>query len=151
MPDLLVAEEVQAHLIAQGVVRDPAAAGGLPPCWIDPDEGAPEPPEGVQSTVTLFTAGQVVRPWLEGDKLQEIVLDVVVRSRHPRDGHLLQRQIYAALEEKKNVAFGALRIEWSKLFRGVQKLGSDHESQRTLQSFRIAARLKSLAGLPYAP
>lgn len=151
MADLLVAEEVQTYLIAQGIVRDPPVPGPLPPCWIDPDEGAPEPAEDVEATVTLFSIGEIPQEWLEGTFLQERVLDVVVRARHPRDGELLQRDIRVALEEKKNVMFGQLRIEWSKLFRGVQYLDSDHESHRTLQSFRIAARMKSLAGLPYVP
>lgn len=152
MAELILIEELRAYLVAQGVVRLAEGAGGaLPPCWLDPEDGAPEPDAADDATVTLTGPLTIPQEWQTGTMLEERIVDVVVRARSSARAELIQRQIKGQLEEKVNVFLGALRIEHCKLWRGDQKLASDETTYTRMQSFRIAARVKSLAGLPYAP
>lgn len=151
MADLILIEQVQAYLVAQGVVRLPNTSGPVPMCWLDPRDGAPEPKAPEAVTVTLIPSLTIPGSWLEGVVLEEKIVDIMVRSKFSAPGELVQRQIRGQLEERKNIFFGTLRVEWSKQWRGIQRVTSDETSYTTVQSFRIACRVKSLAGLPYAP
>jgi hypothetical protein len=143
--NLIPAEEIKAYLVAQGIVQDNAATPSTlkPGVWLNPRDRGPEPRAGEDATVTIYTGPEHARDWYEGF-LQERLFDFVVRARKQPQGELLQRQIRAALEEKKGVMFGQLRVEWSKLDRGEQPLTSDETSYSSIQGFFIAYRIVSL-------
>jgi hypothetical protein len=145
MADLIPAEEIRSYLVGLGVVQAQDAPPSVlhPSIWLNPRDEAPEPREGEDVAVTVFSEAEIPRDWYEGF-LQERIFDFVVRSRKKVEGELVQRAIRAAFEEKKGVMFGQLRIEWSKLFRGEQPVTSDETSYTSIQSFRIAYRIVSL-------
>lgn len=152
MPELILIEEIRDQLVTDGVGQLPQAAPStvVPSIWLHPRDGAPEPRAGEDATLTLIATGQVPNREHEGF-LEERVVDVVVRSRKSKPGELLQRVVRSKLHDRREFFLSDLRVEWSMLWRGTQPLASDETSYTTVQSFRIAARTKSLAGLPYAP
>jgi hypothetical protein len=156
MADLFLIREVRAYLIAQGVVQaaETASTGDYSPprCWLDPRDGAPEPKvaSGEDAVVTITSTLTIPGEWLEGRYLEQRIVEITTRAGSSERAELVQRQIRNVLEEQVNTFFGDLRIESSKLWRGDQKISSDATSYTRSQSFVIAARVKSLAGLPYA-
>lgn len=160
MADLIVTEELQDFLVAQGVVQRPPGDASLPVIWLDKRDGAPEPrpftstgsvdADGVKVTVTLRRSGTAALPvltaWLEAP-----VVDVIVRAWKSPQGELVQRQIRNLLHEKKMLQIGDLQTEWIAVWRGAQPVAADETSYTTVQSFVIEARVKALAGLPYVP
>lgn len=158
LPDgeLYLPEEVRSHLVTAGLVRNaetPFSEGAPPPCLYAPRDGAPEPPKLADEDRMIVAIGpgrEIPGDWLEGFLIEESI-DVVVRSFRAGEGRLLQRQIRGELDEIENTLIGDLRCEWSKLWRGYRVVASDSTSFTSVQSFRIACRVKSLAGMPYAP
>lgn len=153
MSDLIVIEELKAYLIAHGVVQDQPGVPGsaLPVVWLDPRDGAPEPESRTAPpTVTLRRGVDVVLPALH-EWLDSPVVDVIVRAHRAPQGELVQRQIKHLLHEKKLLVVGQLQTEYIEVWRGTQPLAADGTSYTTLQSFRIEARVKALAGIPYVP
>lgn len=160
MPDLLIAEELRARLVAAALVRLPGTIGTAPVCKVPERyrEGTTEPsPDDV--VVELVPGARVPgRHRFRDYYIEERLVDVKVRARFPADGELLQRKIanllLSADRDVANAAtifFGALRIESVRLFRGDQPTGQAGGYQERTQTFSIAARIKSLAGEPYAP
>lgn len=151
MADLHLIEELRAQLITSGVVQAQTAAPSLtvPSVWLEPRDGVPEPRTGENVTVTLREGTEIPGEWLEGF-LEERVVDVIVRSRQSAPGKLVQRSVRGLLHDRREFFLGGLRVEWSHVWRGTQLLGSDETAYTTLQAFRVACRVKSLAGLPYA-
>lgn len=143
--ELIPAEEIEAHLISLGIVQAEAAPPSLeiPRCVKNPRDRVPEPKDGENAMVGIYTGPEIPGEWLEGF-LQERLFEFVVRSRKEPQGELIQRQIRAALEEQKGVMFGQLRIEWSKLANGEQPVAADKTSYSSIQGFRIAYRIASL-------
>lgn len=152
MADLILTEQLQAHLVEEGIGQHPSAAADedLPSIWLNPRAGAPEPRDGENATITLVATNQVPGRPLEGF-LETRIVDVIVRARKSPLGELIQRQIRAELDDRREYFLNDLRIERSHLWRGLQPTGSDETSYQTNQSFLIEARTKSLAGLPYSP
>ncbi len=162
MADLVVIEELQTYLIAQGIGQHPNAAVSLtlPSIWTLPRDGAPLPREGENATITL--RDQVIRgagpleAWID-----EAFVDVIVRARQAGAGKLLQRRIkdlivpFDAHGGRKQWMMGALLVEQSREWRGDQELPqrqSVAESDRHLTYDRVASftfrcRRKILAGL----
>lgn len=83
MTDLLTT--FRAHLINEGLVRNPGVAGPLPPAWLDPLKGVPGPGEGtgvqVGATIVvgLSTAGGFPAAPYEAEWKQDRV-DIVIRA-----------------------------------------------------------------------
>jgi hypothetical protein len=149
-----VLEQLRAHLVTNALVRLPGTVGAAPVCRLpgDPSYGTPEPDAGQDVVVDLDAGARV--PWRQpfGDRyIEQRIVDVTVRSTFPWPGELLQRQIANLVIEQRGVFFGDLRVEWCRLFRGDQLTGSDSRLFERMQSFTIAARVKSLAGDPYVP
>lgn len=165
MPELVLIEELGDYLVAQGVARaGNGPVGALPPVWLAPIDGVPQPDGDDTAAVTLSPNTVIPGEWLEGF-LEERAIDVYVRADDSRIGELLQRQVRRLLDERKEIFVGALRLEWSKHFSGPHPIrlaaGSSDvagdssapasRTYDTVQTFRMAARVKSLAGQPYAP
>jgi hypothetical protein len=152
MADLILIEQLQAFLIAQGAVRAPGTTGSVPTCWLDPRDGAPQP--GVDKlaaetvTVTLKPTGGTPPPWFE-EAVERRTVDIIVRAAKSPQGELTHRVIRGLLSGKRLFMMGALLVQESQLWRHVQPLGSDEHSYDTVQSFIFSARVKSLAGTTY--
>lgn len=150
---LSMLEQLRAHLVANTLVRLPDTAGAAPVCVLPgaPDDGTPLPPDGEQVLVELEAGPRVPgRPF--SDKwIEHRIVHVIVRSRSPWPGELLQREIAALIVERRGEYFADLRVEWCRLYRGDQVTGTSSGCLERTQSFSIAARVKSLAGNPYAP
>lgn len=151
MADLIQIEELRTYLVDQGIVQLPADTGDLPICYLQPCDGAPQVDTDTRrTTITLSQVDYVPRKPLE-EWLEEVVIEVKVRSYQPPAGYLLHRQIRELLDGAQLVTVGDLLCEWIRLWRGTRPVDSDKNSITTASSYRIAARSKSLAGLPYAP
>lgn len=79
--------DLLAHLISEGVVRDPRVRNDLPPAWRDPRNGTPAPGEGRNAVeigpdvvIGLFFAGGITTPRFDQARRRDIV-DVVIRAR----------------------------------------------------------------------
>lgn len=147
--DLILISELADAFVTAGIAEAPARPqpGNLPVVWKDPRDGAPDPTPTVAQTITLVRTGQAVSAPYEGF-LEVAIVDVIVRAAKSPDGELTQRRVRALLDDHRGFYVGALRVESSYLWRGIQKLGSDSVSYWTSQSFRVACRLNSLAGNP---
>lgn len=151
MADLVLLTELREHLVANGLVRRAGEAGAAPECYRHQLAGTPEP-TAPDVTVIELIAGPTVPGKPDADRyLEERVVNVKVRSTDSETAELLQRQIRNLIAERRSVFFGALRVEWCRVWRGDQPTGTDRKYFERTQAFRIAARVKSLAGQPYAP
>jgi hypothetical protein len=150
--DLIVIEELQAYLVAQGVVRAwGGAANGLPQCILAPRDGAPEASSGKayeNAVVTLTKIGQVP-PVVQEEFLENALIECVTRAYRAVDAELIQRRIRATLNGLRLFTMGSLIVEHAQVFAGDQPLGSDETDYTRMQTFLIEARVRSLAGQPY--
>ncbi len=125
-----------------------------------PRDGAPLPRTGENATITL--RDPTTRPAAELEAwVAETFVDVIVRARQAGAGKLLQRRILDLLAPydlhggRKQWMMGALLVEQSLVWRGDQDMpqresiaqGDAHATYDRVQSFRIRARRKILAGL----
>lgn len=129
MADLIVVEELHSFLVAEGVGQAPDAAASqtVPSIWVQPREGAPRPRQGEKTTVTitdtLLNGPPGLEPWLE-----DAFVDIVVRSTSDATCRLLHRTIKGLLHPqgavggRKNWTMGALRVLWSRTWKGEQPL-----------------------------
>jgi hypothetical protein len=162
MPDLDVLRELQVYLIAQGIGQAPSSAPSLtvPSIWLMPRDGSPLPRDGENITITLhdtmMRSPSSMEPWM-----QEAFVDVIVRSRQPTPGKLLQRTIGALIAPwglpggRHQWMMGGLLVETSDQWRGDQPMpqrqdtsqGDPHISYDRVASYRFVCRRKVLAGL----
>lgn len=145
-------EELRTYLVAQGVVRNwQDTPNGLPQCILMPRDGASEPVDKDYqgAMVTLAKVGQVP-PIAQQEFLEDALVECVTRAFKAVDAEMIQRRIRAQLNGLKLFTMGALIVEWARVFSGDQPLGSDETSYTRVQTFLIQARVKSLAGMPYA-
>ncbi len=166
MADLDVLTELKTYLIAQGVAQrfdndgSPAPSLALPSIVLMPRKGAPLPRDGENITITLndtmLRSPSPLEPWV-----QEAFVDVIVRSRQPAPGKVLQRAIGALIAPwdqvggRKGWMMGALLVEQSMMWRGDQPLpqrqaigeSDPHATYDRVASYRFLCRRKVLAGL----
>ncbi len=162
MADLIVIEELQTYLAAQGVGQLPGAAPSLtlPVIAMMPRDGAPLPRTGENATITL--RDPTTRPAAELEAwVLEVFVDVIVRARQAGAGKLIQRRIldllvpYDAHGGRKQWMMGALLVEQSTVWRGDQDMpqresiaqGDAHATYDRVASYRFRCRRKILAGL----
>lgn len=162
MPDYLVAEELQTHLVANGIgilPADTATNQGVKPVVIlEPRDGAPQP-VGKFDSPAVITLRNVAsgRPHDLDYAIEETFVDVVVRAKNNGNCQLIQRQIRGllipgdAVGGAKMVTIGAVLVEYLTQWRSDQPIGQDATSYDRVQSFRFGVRRKALQGLPYAP
>lgn len=162
MPDYIATEQLLTYLVAQGVGQRWTTAPSLtvPLVTLLPRDGAPLPRDGENVTVTLVDTNLRGPPGLEA-WIEEAFIDVIVRSRQPSAGKLVQRQIKGLLHPydsnggRKQWMMGALLVESSREWRGDQPLpqrqaigeSDPHVTYDRIASYVIGARRKILAGL----
>lgn len=162
MAELILLEQLHAYLIAQGVGQAPNADPSLtvPSIWMAPRDGAKLPRDGENITVTLVDTMLRAPSSLE-EWMTETFVDIIVRSRNPTPGKLLQRQIHklivpwGSVGGRKMWTMGAILVECSTEWRGDQPLperqsvltGDPHVTYDRVQSFKFDVRRKILAGL----
>ena len=163
MADLFVISELRDYLVSSGACQAPdqPVSMVLPSVWEDPRDGAPEPRPGEDVTITLrdtmLAPAASLEAWIE-----ETFVDVIVRSRKPAQGKLVQRAIRDLIHPitahggKKQWTMGALVVEYSTIWRSDQKLPpppgvTNPVSYDRVQSFRFGCRRKALAGQPTVP
>lgn len=118
------------HLVAQSLVRDPNVAGALPPAWIQPKDGVPEPGAGngtqVGPTVVvgLMEAGGIPAAPQESEWRQD-VFDVVIRATSAPVARQLAAEIRRVTIDRRNWRMGdpgGMTVMQSLEFRPFQPL-----------------------------
>ncbi|HET6502105.1 MAG TPA: hypothetical protein VFG87_15220 [Amycolatopsis sp.] len=169
MADLILLEQLHAYLIAQGAGQHPSAAPSLtiPSVWMVPRDGAPLPRVDPATkapleniTITLVDTHFRSPSTLELS-VEETFVDVIIRSRQPGAGKLVQRAIKSLLAPVDATGgrwqwmMGALLVELSTEWRGDQPLpqrqsigeSDPHVTYDRVASYRFQCRRKVLAGL----
>lgn len=141
-PDLIT--NLRDYLIEQEIVRDPRSDDDLdlPPCWREPEDGAPAPGEknGVENSdvavVSLFRTGGIPGAFGEQQHFSKRTVDVVIRGKKAPDTPPIEEAITIALtlpagEPADTPAMswemGALTVISSQIWREWQPL--DHSPQ----------------------
>jgi hypothetical protein len=159
---LIVIEELQDYLVAQGVGSLPSAAPSttLPRIYLAGRDGAPLPAIPDETTAvtlrdTLLAPAAALEAFLE-----EAFVDIIVRSTSAPTAKLTHRTIRNLLHPagshggRKQWEMGALTVEYSTIWRGEQELPPPSTAQdvrgdvRTydrVASYRIGARRVLLA------
>jgi hypothetical protein len=156
--ELILVEELQTYLVAQGVGVLPADADpALTTIILSPRDGYLRPRKGKEAaTVTLVDTQlgsvQELEAWIE-----ESFVDVIVTA--PNNGtvkliHRVIRNLIHPIEGhggRKQWMAGALLIELSTVWRGEQPLAQDDAVYVRTASYRFQVRRKALAGTPDLP
>lgn len=134
MGDLIVVDELQQFLVAEGIGQLPAAdpSTSLPSIWTQPRQGAAMPRtdngEWLENqTVTLNDPHLSGPPGLEA-WLEDAFIDITIRSRNAAEGKLLHRTIRALIHPigelagKRNWIMNELRVLYSSIWRNEQPL-----------------------------
>lgn len=159
MAELVVTEELQDYLVAQGVAQLPAVSPStsLPSIWLAPRDGAPRPRTGENATITLIDTNLGGPANLE-DYLEECFVDVIVVARTNGPAKLIHRSIRNLIHPMNGQPWGrhhwymaALLVEYSGVWRGDQPLAQDDATYSRVASYRFGCRRKSLAGTPLVP
>ena len=120
-------DHLRAHLIAQGLVRDPATAGPLPPAWRHPKDGVPAPGEGTSvqvgptAVVGLMHAGGFPAADYESEWRRDLV-DVVIRTTTAPAAIELGGEIRRVTIDRRNWIMGGITVMQSSEFRPLQPL-----------------------------
>lgn len=171
MADLILIEELQAYLVAQGIGQLPGATPSLsvPSIWLLPRDGAalPRNLEKVggsgwtgETTITLRDTNLSGPPGLEA-WIEEAFVDIITRAPQAGTGKLIQRQIKGLLSPfdrhngRAQWMMSNLLVEQSMEWRGDQELpqrqsiaeGDPHVTYDRVASYRFRCRRKILAGL----
>lgn len=129
MADLL--DSLRTHLVAEGIVRVPAAAGPLPPLWLEPRDGTPAPGEGNNlaerhptTVLGAFRATGIAPSRHEGFIRREAV-DFWIRVSQPQLAFGVHDQLRGALNDRRQWDMAGLTISESLMFRDLQRLAAD--------------------------
>ena len=132
MSGLIVVEQLQEYLVAEGIGQLPAVAPSetVPSIWTMPRQGAAQPRlgDGEQQAITLddkqLNGPPGVEAWLE-----DCFVDVVIRSKNAGAGKLLHRTIRGLLHPvgsspagRRTWFMGELRVLYSSIWRSEQPL-----------------------------
>ena len=139
MADLL--SELRAHLITEGIVRDPATPGAQPPMWLQPRDGVPAPGEGPTTTAIgqtavlgAFRTGGIPRgAYASWGRL--LTVDITFRTTTAPAAVALDEQIRAVLVDRRDWMMGALHVIECLPWREFQPVGSDRQSFDALASY----------------
>lgn len=139
---LTIADRVFAHLIAQGIVRDPRVAGPLPPAFRSPADGVPAPTEGTgteigpTAVVGIMSNLMVPAPFVEAERRKDIV-DIVYRTLKRPDADTLYDQVRLALvgpPMKMNWLMPGMRVIQSSEWQGLNLIESNKAQGFTMKS-----------------
>jgi hypothetical protein len=171
MADLLVAKELQAYLVAQGVGQLPSATPSLtvPMITLQPRDGAPLPRRASKTAGSAFIESATITirdPLLSSPSsleewMEEAFIDIIVRALQGPLCQLIHRQIrglivpYDSSGGRKQWMMNNLLVEMSDQWRSEQDLpqlravgATDaHVTYDRIASYRFACRRKILAGL----
>lgn len=124
---------LRSALNAAGISRTPTVGGTAYPLWIDPRNGVPAPGEGKPSETNAdcvlgaFQVSGIPRGSYEDEFLRIDAVDIWVRARIAPIAYDVDERIHAVLGDKRAYTLGVLPILESKLFRPLQRLGSDED------------------------
>ena len=133
MPTPRLLDALKAHLISQGIVRDPRTAGSLPPFWRQPRDGVPAPGE-VPSNGTATEAGDpVAAAFISGgfpvgrfeSAWRRPTVEIRIRASKAPAGEDLGEQIIAAVIDRTNWTMGGRQIIEAQMWRPLAPVGSD--------------------------
>jgi hypothetical protein len=123
---------LREFLILHGIARKPSVAGGGHPLWLDPRDGVPAPGEGthaveIDNDVVLgaFQVSGFPRAPYDATHLRTDAVDIWIRSRIAPLAYDVEEALQDVLSDKRQYMLGALIILESRIFRGLQRLGSD--------------------------
>lgn len=145
-------DSVRSFLIAQGVGRDPRAAGSLPPIWRQPANGVPLPGQGnateagTDAVVGLFFAGGFPSAPLEGF-LERRIVDVRIRVKKAERAEEVFLRLAVALDDRRYYMAGGLRVHESIMSRPLQLLASDDLGFEFVCTFVFTVRREEMAAL----
>lgn len=128
---------LRTYLIAQGIVRNPTTASGLPPMWLEPQYGTPAPGElprngnavqvGADIVLAAFLSGGLpVGPYESSWRIPTI--DLRIRGRTSPLVKAIEAQITSAVIDKREWMLGPLLVIESQLWRPLQPLAIDDQS-----------------------
>ena len=161
MADLIVIEELQDYLIAQGIGNDPdtAPSTSVPRVYLKGRDGA-RLPAIPDETTTIVLSDTLLAPAASLEAfLEEAFVDIVVRSTSAATGKLTHRAIRnllhpnAAHGGRKQWMMGDLLVQYSTIWRGEQELPpppgsadsrSDVRTYDRVASYRIGCARSSL-------
>lgn len=131
MSQQLLLTALREHLVGEGIVRKPAVAGPVPPCYVEPRDGCPAPgqlsgTEQADVVVALFASGGFPARPFESWWKQETV-DVYVRAKRAPDAFPLADAIRSAVVDRRGWVMDALPVVESLEWRPLQRLGSDDD------------------------
>lgn len=130
-PDTLTA--LRDYLVSQGIVRIPRVAGTAPPMWLEPRNGTPAPGAGDNPTEvgdpTVLAAflGTGIAPKRHEGFIRTDAVTIWVRTRTAPLAHQIEKQLRAALNDKRGWAMAGLQVNESLLFRDLQRVGFDNQ------------------------
>jgi hypothetical protein len=133
VPRLL--DALKAHLVSQGLVRDPRTAGALPPFWRQPRLGTPAPGETPSGGATTEAGDPVVAAYITGgfpigrfeSAWRRPVVEVRVRASKAPTGEDLAESILAAVIDRTDWLMGGRRVIESQMGRPLTWEGSDEQ------------------------
>lgn len=159
MPEMFLLDELRAYLIGQGVVQaqDAPASLTLASVWLDPRQGAPEPKDGENVTMTIIDTGLSLPRLVEQE--ERTVVEFIVRSRKKPANSMLHRVLRGLLHPIDQVGgrklwlMNDLLVQRSSLAREEQPVTvpeGDVPCYTRTASYVFDVRRKSLLGAPYA-
>jgi hypothetical protein len=132
---------MQAHLIAQGIVRKPGVAGAVPPLWLEPI-GTPAPGEGQGDyadpnlvLAAYLTGGIAPEPY--GSWHRQTIVDIRVRAARDKAylAEDVELAVSKALIDKRDWMMGGVYVVESEQWRALQRLGSDEQGYEYVVSY----------------
>lgn len=118
------------YLIAQGIARQPSAAGPGHPLWLEARNGVPAPAEGDDSVETdpdavlgaFRASGIAPAPYDSGTRIDFV--DLWIRVAKAPTADVIEKQLRAALLDKRNWTMDTLTVIESLIYREMQRYGS---------------------------
>lgn len=162
MPDLIVVDELFAHLVAAGVAQPPDAPKSMtkPSLWTNPRDGAPLPRRNDATwleTATVTIGAAIATPDPHAAWIVETFVPIIVRARTDAQAQLIHRQIRGLVVDPNSPGglrrmwqMGDLLLEHSTFWRTEQQTAVGDGVYTREAAYRFAARGKALAGQPYA-
>lgn len=130
---VLLLEDLQTYLVAEGLVRDPAVAGDTTPLYLQPRNGVPAPGkgEGVELDNNLvmgafLTGGIPTGPYVKGRRKRTV--DIRYRAKKAPFAEEKDLLIREALHDKRAWQMGGRLVIETLQSREFQPLGSDDQS-----------------------
>lgn len=130
---LRLLECLQAELITQGIGRDPATPGPLPPIWLMPRRGAIGPGQerapymDPTTVISLFSGGGLPTAPYEGFWDAGRIVDVRIRTLNAPAANDLELTLHSLIGDGQNYDLGGLHIEESQRYLPLQMVNSSKD------------------------